>query len=228
MPQNKKNCDITIQHQSYQIMNEIFNLYTESHLHNILVNQIAYNCAIRKACIDKSLISDNLMFSDGLLKYGLNTFQQMNHYEDAYKNDIFIPQHTLNNLYLEYPFIYWSGGDEFDDEEWQLEKIKSYPKVYKPLTKKELEFIYEIQLDGNNIVLPPIQNIDLKKIPFYDKSISKLSINLTRAFYYFDAIHFYSYTQSMISRDGHDPKTIKDLIKTIEPYILDLEYFNLI
>lgn len=227
MPQLRKDCNITINHQSYTQMETIFDLYTEPHLYNILADQIAYNCAIRKACYDKSLISDNIQSKDGLLKYGLNTFEKMDYIQDELEDDFFEVSHSADILYLNYPFIYASDGDY--EEEWDLDDIKRYPKVYKPFTKKELEYINNLQTAGIQEILPPIRNsVNNKKIPFLDKSLSKLSSNLTRAFYFFDAINFYGYTQSMLSRSGHENRTFKNLLNTIEPYILENQYFELI
>jgi len=231
VPQIKKDCNISIEHPSYVVMERVFNLYKAPYLSSLLAQQIAYNCAIRKVYIDSNLENP---FQD-LTRYALNTFDDCKTYINFTNSDleeILFANHSHNNLYLDYPFIM-----EIDKDD-TLDVIDSYPNLIKPLNDTQLTQILKMQAANiENIYIDNTSQVDKNVIPFFSDGANKIAWNLTRAFYYFDCIHFYKCTQSMITRNSyykdekvhfHNNKTVKKLLSVIEPYILYFKYIDLI
>lgn len=245
MPQNIRDCEITLQHPSYIKLYEILKKYEEPHLRDIFLQQVAYNCAIRLVALEFDLsITDpknaDCLFAShqNLSQYGLETYNDyicVPNYDDA------IAQYDVFWLNLYYPF--------FDDIKSnysykELDTFEKYPRVQKPLSKKQREQLLEIlQTDHNEIIVLPL----LERERYLPVELSKdndcIPLNalyIVRAFYYFDALEFYGYTQSMIERSpnlssnkkdntfGHDNRYVKRYLKVITSYIQEKQYFDLI
>ncbi len=246
MPQIRKECEITLEHPSYVKLYEILKKYEEPHLRDIFLQQVAYNCAIRAVALDFDLsITDpkntDCLFANhqNLSGYGLETYSDyicVPDYDDA------IAQFDAFWLNLFYPFF-----DEIKEKKKynhsKPDKFELYPKVQKPLTKHQRELLAEILETQHNdeLVLPLFEQ--KKHLPNElrqgNEHISYNALHITKAFYYFDANHFYRYTQSMIERSlnfpsektnlaKHDNRYIKRYLKVITPYILEKKYFDLI
>lgn len=246
MPQIKKDCEITLQHPSYIKLYDILKRYEEPHLRDIFLQQVAYNCAIRLVALDFDLsINDpkeeGYLFSNhqNLSRYGLDTFNDYFVVPDY--NDRIV-EYDVCWLNLFYPFFDEIKKNHNYNESSEFER---YPKVQKPLTKKQRELWSEVLATHYNneddLVLPILEresNLP-DELRQGNEYISYNALHITRAFYYFDAINFYNYTISMIERSKnlpyektnnsrHDNRYIKRFLNVITPYILKKEYLNLI
>ncbi len=103
MPQNKKDCQITLQHPSYIKLYEILKIYEEPDLRDIFLQQVAYNCAIRKFAIDIKGDKDFLWLKyKNLAEYGLSTYS---HVEVILEHDAPVQVYDIDQLILDFPFF---------------------------------------------------------------------------------------------------------------------------
>jgi hypothetical protein len=244
MPQNRRDCEITIQHPSYIKLYEILKNYEKPELRDIFLQQVAYNCAIRKVAFDFDLTITNMKQAGCLLashqnlsSYGLDSFSEVGsipEYDETYL--IF----NTKKLFFNYPFF----------EKYKIlyrylesEDIQRFPKVQKLLSAEQKETLKEmLSSDVDDDMVLPVFNINdslPNELQHQNEKIALSALSITRAFYYFDALNFYDYTQSMISRSfsnpdlenensGHDARYIKTHLNVLNPYILDKKYFTLI
>lgn len=244
MPQIKKDCEINLQHPSYIKLYDILKRYEEPHLRDIFLQQVAYNCAIRAVALDFDLnITDpreaGCLFAShqNLSEYGLETYS---HYICVPDYDEAIAQFDIRFLNLFYPFFDSIKSNHNHEEAGVFER---YPKVQKPLSIYQRKRLLEIltTFPHFDLALPLLERKEL--LPYeLSEGAGHIPLNalfITRAFYYFDAINFYQYTQSMIERSlnfpdrennasGHDNRYLKRYLKIITTYILQKQYLNLI
>jgi len=244
MPQNRRDCEITIQHPSYIKLYAILKKYETPELRDIFLQQVAYNCAIRKVALDFDLTiadvkQEGCLFAShqNLSSYGLDSFSEAGSvpkYDGTYL--IF----NAMKLFFNYPFFeeYINLYDYIESED-----IQRYPKVQKLLSAEQKDILKEmLSSDVDDDLVLPVFNINdglPDKLQHENKNITLKALRITRAFYYFDAINFYKYSQSMIARSfsnpdlengtsGHDARYIKTHLNVLNPYILEKKYFTLI
>lgn len=235
--QNKKECPLKLTHESYQLMNKIFSKYSEQHLQDILLNQFAYNCAIRAICLNEPYFYLEEFWDAS--SYGLNTYEGELCNENRYyrgEEDIISCSHRPSNLFLNYPFVnheyYKTYGLQIKDR---------YPPISKPLDKTQKRILKE-QLDADiesDAIFVPLTQKEKTYIKKLNGVIPTKANELTKAFYYFDAMEFFNCTQSMTSRtvsttsteiyqDGHDHRKIKEYKKVMDSFIFEKKYFKLL
>jgi hypothetical protein len=261
VPQNKKDCQITLQHPSYIKLYEILKRYKEPDLRDIFLQQVAYNCAIRLVALDFMGETDGLIIKlSNLAEYGLDTYSQSISVLD---HDVSENLYDIDKLILDFPFfdsmkttinnaIAAENGKRSSQHQTYTSistlygGYNRYPMVQKVITpakKEKLMELLQAEDHGEAFVLP-IESLMDQKLPDCLKddngNTMKLdALQITQAFYYFDAIKFYEYTKSMISRsltypdsdtnqNGHGFPKLITYLKVIEKYILQKSYFDLI
>lgn len=103
MPQNRRDCEITLQHPSYIKLYEILKQYEEPHLRDIFLQQVAYNCAIRKFAIDIKGDEESLWIKyKNLAEYGLSTYSHVKVISD---HDASVQVFDIDQLILDFPIF---------------------------------------------------------------------------------------------------------------------------
>lgn len=261
MPQNKKDCQVTLQHPTYIKLYEILKRYEEPHFRDIFLQQVAYNCAIRMFALDFMGEEDGLIIKlSNLAEYGLDTYS---HSIAVLDFDVSEAIYNIDKLILDFPFFNdmkttinsavkaqnakeFSPAQRYTSIRESYEDYSRYPIVQKPMNQNEKEKLIELLQteDDNEAFVLPIQNQRERALPddMEDSDGNKIKLNalqITQAFYYFDACYFYRYTKSMISRSltypdsdmnqhGHGFPKIATYLKIVEKYILQKSYFDLI
>lgn len=261
MPQNKKDCAIHIQHDSYVRLYKILKQYEAPALRDIFLQQVAYNCAIRKFAFDIMGKTDGLMIKlSNLAEYGLDTYSHTVSVIDRNESEAL---YDIDKLILDFPFFddmkatinsaveaenakRPSQRQMYSPMRTEYELYYRYPIVQKIMTPDEKETLVELLQteDHEEAFVLPIESQRDQALPDCLKddngNIIKLdALQITQAFYYFDAIKFYRYTKSMISRSltypdrdeyqsGHGFPKLATYLNVIEKYILQKSYFEVL
>lgn len=260
MPQNKKDCAIHIQHDSYVRLYKILKQYEAPALRDIFLQQVAYNCAIRKFAFDIMGKTDGLMIKlSNLAEYGLDTYS---HSVPVLDYDVSESFYDIDKLILDFPFFddmkatinsaveaenakRPSQHQTYSPMRTEYELYYRYPIVQKIMTRDEKEKLMELfqAVDHGEAFVLPTQFKRDQELPDRltdDGNTIKLdALQITQAFYYFDADNFHEYTKSMISRsftypdrdeyqNGHGFPKLATYLNVMNKYILQKGYFDLI
>lgn len=260
MPQNKKDCAIHIQHDSYVRLYKILKQYEAPALRDIFLQQVAYNCAIRKFAYDFMGKTDGMNIKlSNLAEYGLDTYS---HTISLLDYGVSEALYDIDKLILDFPFFddmkatinsaveaenakRRSQRQMYSSMRTEYELYYRYPIVQKIMTRDEKETLIELlqtEDHGEAFILPTQFQRDQElpdRLTDDGNPIKLDALHITQAFYYFDALYFYNYTKSMISRsftypdrdeyqNGHGFPKLVTYLDVMNKYILQKSYFDLI